>query len=152
MKIEMQLRISAHHLTHETQHLQGIQYAQRIRKHEATNVFMSQCIYHGKYIVRRMFHTVTPILQVDIDTDTQLRRISQRRTNIRQMFFRAFLQLVDTMVQGSLTQQVDILTTTVTYPVQRSMSVDKPQHLHAMQPSCLPCPLTWWTTTRCSTS
>ena len=141
MEVEVQARIAFHHLADVTQQIQRIQDAQRIRQHETPDFRIFQSIHQCKDIVRRMLHAIAPVFQIDVYGNAQFFGIIQRTTDVGHVLLQRFLQLVRTMVFRTLTQQIDVFTPASMNPIQRSVSVYKPQNFHPVEPPGLARPL-----------
>ena len=141
MEVEMHARITFHHLADVTQQIQWIQDAQRIRQHETPDFRIFQSIHQCKDIVRRMLHAIAPVFQIDVYGNAQFFGIIQRTTDVGHVLLQRFLQLVRTMVFRTLTQQIDVFTPASMNPIQRSVSVYKPQNFHPVEPPGLARPL-----------
>ena len=129
----MLLRIALLHLPHVLNHLERIQYPQCIGQHESLHRSGLQSIDQLKNVFRRMLHTATPILQIHIHQDALAMCIINGFLDIVDMLFRTLLQLLGTMLQRTFAQQVEYLTTSLTDPVHRCLSVHETKYLHFMQ-------------------
>ena len=83
-----------------------------------------------------------PVFQIDVYGNAQFFGIIQRTTDVGLRVAPTFsLQLVRTMVFRTLTQQIDVFTPASMNPIQRSVSVYKPQNFHPVEPPGLARPL-----------
>ena len=131
MEVKMGMRIAFHHLAHELDDLQRVQYAQRVRQHDSggywsaprrpsdANTYSGEC-----------FHAVAPVFQIDIHYHILLVGVIHYGQNILDMLFGSLLQLVGAMLQRAFAQQIDDTATGRMYPVHRRVAVYKAQHFH----------------------
>ena len=133
MEIEVSMRITFHHLPHIFDDLQGIQHTQRIRQHIPLDIRVHQCIHHLEDVLRRIFHPVAPVFQVNVHLHILFIGIIHYANNIFDMFFRGLSQLTCAMLQRTFAQKINDAATGSVYPVYRRMPVYETQHLHPRQ-------------------
>ena len=104
MKVKMRIRIAFYHFSEEFNHLKRIKHPQSVWQHKSVYICINQRIHNLIHIFRRVFHPITPVLEIKIDTYISLCRISQRIFNIINMFFRSFMQLMCTMFQRTFSK------------------------------------------------
>ena len=138
MEVKMQLGIAFPHLTEKLYHLQRIEHSQCIRKHESPYAGILQSINQQVHIFRTILHATAPVLQIEIDGDSFLFGIVYRRLDVRDMLFRCFLQLMQTVLFRSLCQQIDYLSTAIADPVNGRISIHESQYLYPIQFTYLP--------------
>ena len=127
------MRIALHHLPHIFDDLQRIQHTQCIRQHIPFDIRVHQCIHHLEDILRRIFHPVTPVFQVNVHLHILLIGIIHYANNILDMFFRGLSQLTCAMLQRTFAQKINDAAAGSVYPVYRRMPVYETQHLHPGQ-------------------
>ena len=133
MEIEVSMRIALHHLPHIFDDLQRIQHTQCIRQHIPFDIRVHQCIHHLEDILRRIFHPVAPVFQINIHLHILLIGIIHYANNILDMFFRGLSQLTCAMLQRTFAQKINDAAAGSMYPVYRRMPVYETQHLHPGQ-------------------
>ena len=133
MEIEVSMRIALHHLPHIFDDLQRIQHTQCIRQHIPFDICVHQCIHHLEDILRRIFHPVAPVFQVNIHLHILFIGIIHYANNILDMFFRGLSQLTGAMLQRTFAQKINDAAAGSVYPVYRRMPVYETQHLHPGQ-------------------
>ena len=67
VEVESYLGVSIHHFRYILRHLQGIEDPEGIGEHESINATVFQSFHHLHDIVRRVSHSVRPILKIEID-------------------------------------------------------------------------------------
>ena len=158
VEVEMYIRITLQHLTEILYDLQRIHHTQRIRQHKTLNFKLSHrpfgrsgfslstlsaVLRHSLVqrkgvhqlidILWRVLHTIRPILQIKIDTESLLNSILHLTTDVTDVHFRGFSQLLGTVFQRTLGQQVDDPPATFLNPVDRLSAIHKSQHFDTLQ-------------------
>ena len=104
MEIKVFLWITLFHLPHILNDLKRIENTQSIGQHIALNRSGLQGVHHLEYIFRRIFHTIAPIFQIDIDLNSLTMSIVNGIFDVIEMLLRSLLQLMGTMLQRTFTQ------------------------------------------------
>ena len=92
-----------------------------------------QLVHQLIHILWRILHSIRPVFQVEVYAQSLLLGISHLVQNVSDMFLWSLVQLMRAMFQRTLCQQVDDLTTTLAYPVDRLSTIHKAQHLDTVQ-------------------
>ena len=103
MEVEVLVWVVFLHLAHILDNLQRIQDTQGVGQHEPADTSILQTVHQLEYIVGRIFHSITPVFQIDIHGYVTFIGITHHLADVVDMFFRCFLQLVDTMFQRAFT-------------------------------------------------
>ena len=133
VEIEVQVRVAFHHLAEELDGLQRVHYAQRVGQHEPLYIGIAQRVDHHIDVVRRVFHAVAPVFEIEIDADAALLGILQRPAYFPDVLLRSLVELMGAVLQRPFGQQIDDPAATLGNPVDRQMAVDEAQHLHPIE-------------------
>ena len=133
MEVKMRVGVALLHLPHVLYHLQWIENAQGIRKHESTDGCLCQCIEHGIDILRRLLHAVAPVLQVEVHAHIKTIGTSQTLLDIGHMLLYGFLQLTAAVFLTTLSQQVHHLTARLGNPLDGIATIDEAQYLDTVK-------------------
>ena len=133
MKIEVSIGIAAVHLTEKLNDLQRIHDAERIRQHEAAHRGVDECVHQLIYIFGRVLHAARPVFQIQIDLNAFAMGIGHFLPNVADVLLGSLPQLLTTVLERPLCQQVERFATGTLHPVHRHMSVNETQHFHAVQ-------------------
>ena len=133
MEVEMGIGISFHHFAHELHTLQGVHDAERVREQEALNPGLGEHVEHLVDVVRRVLHSVAPILKIQINVHTLLKRVVNSMLDIREMLVYGLVKLVCTMLERPFGKQVDDHSSAAAYPVYGQVTVNEAQHLYPIQ-------------------
>ena len=91
VEIEAELFILHFHQFDVLRHFHWIEDAECVGQHEAFDGHVRESVHKSKNIVGTVFHAVTPVLQIYIDTDAFLMSIVDGASNVAKMLFERFV-------------------------------------------------------------
>ena len=107
MEVEMELGPELHHLTDEEARGLGVEDAQRVGQQEPVDGQIHEMVNHAPHIVRRVLHAVAPVLEIEVDIESLLNGHVNIVADVFPMFLRRLVELVLTMAQAALGEEVD---------------------------------------------
>ena len=137
MEVEVRIGIAAQHLTEELDDLQGVHDAQRVGQHEAAHGCIDERIHELIDVLGRVLHAARPVFQVQVHADALVVGLAQRGLNVGNMSLGRLAQLLATVPQRALSQQVEGLAAGTLHPLHRLSVVDEAQHLDPVEHSHL---------------
>ena len=133
VEVEPCVGITFHHLAEILYHLHRVHDAKRVGKHEAAYARVGQSVHHLVDILRRILHSVAPVLKIQVDRHALRLGVGQRLANVVDVLFGRLVQLLGAVAQRPLGQEVDHPATAVVNPVDGEVAVDEAKHLHPVQ-------------------
>ena len=130
VEVEVGVGVVLHHLPHIVNHLQRIHNAERVGQHKTPNAGIDEGIHQLIDVLRRVLHTVRPVLQIEVHDDAALMSVGHFLSDVFDVLFRRLAQLLRAVLQRTLGQQVNHPTAAVGNPVDASVPVDEAEHLH----------------------
>ena len=97
VEVEVGIGIALEHLAEVLDTLQGIHDAQRIGQHKTTDADVAKHIHRLIYILRRVLHTIRPVLEVEVHDQPLATGVFHLTTDILHMLLGRLAQLFPTM-------------------------------------------------------
>ena len=135
MKIQESIR---HHRIDPVQILRnliGCENSKCVRQHDPLNLHGGEDLQKLVQISEGMKHSIGPVLQIDIDIQTELFRIFNLSAHIVKMLARLFFELNATMIFGTFCQKIEDLSAALMNPGSGFSTVDEPENLHPVEAS-----------------
>ena len=133
VEIKVGISIPLNHLAEVLHALQRVHNSQRIGQHKSTDAHIAERIHQLINIVRRLIHAVAPILEIQVHDDALRVGVLHLADDIIDMLLGRLLQLIGTMFQRALGQQIQRFAATLGSPVNTLAAIDKSQHLYPLQ-------------------
>ena len=133
MEIKMYHGIALHHTATVLLSGIGVENSQRIGQHHALYRHRSQGIHQVKDIFGRAFHSVAPVLQINVHLHAAAHSILNGAAYIPDMLIGRLAQLRGNVLEAALAEQVHYAAAGHHYPISRAVLIHKSQHLHAAQ-------------------
>ena len=104
MEVKVGIGIALDHLAEILYTLQGVHDAKRVGEHKSTNTDVTELVHQVIDIRGRVFHTVTPVLQIEVHSEPLLSCIPHLLDDVVNMLLRCLVKLLLAVAKRSLCQ------------------------------------------------
>ena len=137
VEVKVQVRPFFQHPAAELVCLVRIQDSKGIRKHKALHTLVLEPVYQERNVVPAVYHTVGPVLQVNIHNHILGMGVVNNLKYVVQVLLRRLAQLLCNVPQRPFAEDVHHLASAGRNPVHRQVAVHQAKYLNAVQEALL---------------